>query len=637
MTLDEFAARRASRPAVKRLVHGVRLKPPERREAWIRRTAQLERRDASARLYLPPVNEEGSGVEGVIIANDVFSASRQPSGISSITLLFWGSEWRSPGILVDPIDMVSQTQVVLGTDYFSATAQYGVNPPIQVTWGYVPAEVEGYFFGVPTIIDIADPANNFTDGQVESIANLATTFPRTFFGLNDPPVDITLYLVITPPSIGNNTGLGEHDWEAGGDFAWGWATANFGLDQTLITISHEMIEALTDTDGTTGYRDPSGNEMADVCEPYSAVSNGIAVQSYYSNALDSCVIPDGIDPITLSSGFFVQSTFGGVGNFEVVCSASQGGIVHYWRNNDAAGLPWSKSGSFLSSAPIAGLSLIQSNYNFPGDLYGVAIAPGTGAVSELRRDPSGAWGLTQIYVGQNGGTALVGAVGTPALIQSRSDMAAIVRGTFYLVLAMNDGSLQLFERYNDFFAQTESLVPIWSTGSVIGQLTSPAPAVSVVQTNYDIEPAGFQPILPAQNPPLDALEIIINDGGSLLHFAGPPGGPYARETLAIGNGDLLGRPALIQSSYGVTGNLELVIASQSHGVNHYYRDNDVPANAWTFGATLPFEYAGDVSLIEGRAGTLEVIVIDQDHDYVGSLSRNAQNVWQPVVFIGTAS
>ena len=634
LALDEFARRRPRPAARKKGLHGVRLKPIDLRQKLVAQNARVVRQDETGRLFFPPISQGN----GQVIVNDVFTANKPPSGVSSVSLLFWGSAWSSAGAPVSWSEMVAQTQVLLGTNYFSQIGQYGVGPPVQIASALVPPEVTVDFLGVPVVITIDDPQNDFTDAQVNAVAELAALNPAAFFGGGGAPINPALYLLITPPDVSNSNALGEHDWDAAAPFAFGWATADVGLDQTLITITHEIIETLTDTDTATGYRDSLGNEIADVCDPYSAVKNGVAVQAYYSNALDACVIPDNIDPVTLSSGFFVQSTYGEVGNFEVVYPSGDGGIVHYWRNNDDPSLPWAESGRFLSPNTYQGLCLIQSNYNYPGDLYGAAIDLG-GAVWELRRDPSGAWSQTPILVGPGGGTALVGAVGIPAMIQSRSDFVSIVRGTFYMVLAMQDGSLQLFERYNDVVPPFNSFTPVWSAGSNVlppGTLQSSAPAVSVVQTSYMIyAAAGFQPILPAQDPPLDALEIMINDGGSLLHVAGPPGGPYVSDSLTIGNGDLLGRPALIQSTYGITGNLELVVASQNHGVNHYWRNNDIPLDTWNFGAQLPFRYAGDVSLIESKAGTLEIIVVDQDGDYIGHLSRNTSNEWQPVTFIGT--
>jgi len=76
-----------------------------------------------------------------------------------------------------------------------------------------------------------------------------------------------------------------------------------------------------------------------------------------------------IDPARAVKGrpAFIQSTYGVRGNFEVVGLTDVGGLVHYWRNNDAAGFPWS-AGTLLPPVPNApplhfdDVTMIQSSY-----------------------------------------------------------------------------------------------------------------------------------------------------------------------------------------------------------------------------------------------------------------------------------
>jgi hypothetical protein len=64
---------------------------------------------------------------------------------------------------------------------------------------------------------------------------------------------------------------------------------------------------------------------------------------------------------------FIQSHFGNRGNFEVVTPHVSGGAVHFWRNNDAAGLPWSgPSGAFGTGETIIAVSLLEGNFGTPG-------------------------------------------------------------------------------------------------------------------------------------------------------------------------------------------------------------------------------------------------------------------------------
>lgn len=68
----------------------------------------------------------------------------------------------------------------------------------------------------------------------------------------------------------------------------------------------------------------------------------------------------------------IQSTFGTKGNFELVVPRVPGGLVHFWRNNDVGGFPWSGPTPF-GSGGAKQVSLIQSNFG-PGNLEVDAIS-----------------------------------------------------------------------------------------------------------------------------------------------------------------------------------------------------------------------------------------------------------------------
>ncbi|WP_322762258.1 hypothetical protein [Frankia sp. Cr2] len=59
----------------------------------------------------------------------------------------------------------------------------------------------------------------------------------------------------------------------------------------------------------------------------------------------------------------VQSQFGRLGNFEVVAPSAAGGLVHFWRNNDAAGFPWSTPRTFGTElGHVDAVTMIQSSF-----------------------------------------------------------------------------------------------------------------------------------------------------------------------------------------------------------------------------------------------------------------------------------
>ncbi len=69
----------------------------------------------------------------------------------------------------------------------------------------------------------------------------------------------------------------------------------------------------------------------------------------------------------------IQSRFGTKGNFEMVVPSASGGLVHYWRNNDAANLPWSAPTPFGQSlGTVDAVTMIESNFGSPGNLEVVA-------------------------------------------------------------------------------------------------------------------------------------------------------------------------------------------------------------------------------------------------------------------------
>ncbi len=69
----------------------------------------------------------------------------------------------------------------------------------------------------------------------------------------------------------------------------------------------------------------------------------------------------------------IQSRFGQKGNFELVVPSTGSGLLHMWRNNDYAGLPWSEPTPFGEGlGQVDAVTMIQSNYGSPGNLEVIA-------------------------------------------------------------------------------------------------------------------------------------------------------------------------------------------------------------------------------------------------------------------------
>jgi hypothetical protein len=62
----------------------------------------------------------------------------------------------------------------------------------------------------------------------------------------------------------------------------------------------------------------------------------------------------------------IQGRFGTRGNFELVTPLGDGGLAHYWRDNDAPGLPWHGPAVFAQDMGLFdAVTLIQSNFASP--------------------------------------------------------------------------------------------------------------------------------------------------------------------------------------------------------------------------------------------------------------------------------
>ena len=95
--------------------------------------------------------------------------------------------------------------------------------------------------------------------------------------------------------------LGQHhvfDFDESGTILrvhYGWVRGTT-LDEYSITLSHELVESITDPemDGVhfVDCTDVDGTcEIGDVCNDSYNLSNGTAVQEYYSAASDRCIRP----------------------------------------------------------------------------------------------------------------------------------------------------------------------------------------------------------------------------------------------------------------------------------------------------------------------------------------------------------
>jgi hypothetical protein len=269
------------------------------------------------------------------------------------------------------------------------------------------------------------------------------------------------------------------------------------------------------------------------------------------------------------SGYFLQSSFGTRGNFELVAPRLGGGLAHYWRNNDVPGLPWSSAFPFGSGA-VSEVSCIQSTFG-PGNLELIA-RQGSQLVFYWRTN-----GPPFNWSGPFGIPNANSVSGNPALIQSTHG----IRGNFELVVPMASGGLAHFWRNND-----DSALP-WHGPFHFGR--GNIGGVCLLQANYG-------------NP--GNLELVAREGNQLVFYwrMGRPPFTWSGPFPIPGSAGVTGAPALIQSTHGVQGNFELVCPLATGGMVHFWRNNDDPTLPWHGPTPFGTGHISAVSFFQGTFG-----------------------------------
>jgi hypothetical protein len=195
----------------------------------------------------------------------------------------------------------------------------------------------------------------------------------------------------------------------------------------------------------------------------------------------------------------IQSRFGTKGNFEVVAPAQNGGLLHFWRNDDAPALPWNGPTQFGQSlGAVDAVTMIESNFGTPGNLEVICRVGNTLYFFWRDSGPAFAW---------NGPfTLMSGVAGNPVLIQSRFG----AKGNFELVVPSQTGGLLHFWRNNDAAG-----LP-WSTPTPFGEGLGPVDAVTMIQSNYG-SPGNLEVVCRAGN----VMRWFWRDSGPTFYWNGP--------------------------------------------------------------------------------------------------------------------
>jgi Domain of unknown function (DUF1929)/Glyoxal oxidase N-terminus len=307
-------------------------------------------------------------------------------------------------------------------------------------------------------------------------------------------------------------------------------------------------------------------------------------------------------------GFFVQSSHGRKGNFEVVVPRSGGGLAHWWRDNDDPDRPWrGPTLMFGSTQDVDAAALIQSNFGTVGNLEVVANAGGS--LYHYWRDDGGTW-TWHANLAKPAAPVATGVVGTPGLVQSSHG----TKGNFEVVAPHVGGGLAHWWRDNDAASVTWHGPVRFGSGSVR--------AAALIQSNFGR---------------LGNLEVVALVGDQLVHWWRDDGGTWKWTKGAKFATGVAGPPALIQSSHGNNRNFEVVAPLTAGGLAHWWRGaNGVWHGPTTFGAGSVLAAALIQSNL-GPVGNLEVMALvgdqlvhwSRDDGGTGSWSEQARLARQP--------
>jgi hypothetical protein len=290
---------------------------------------------------------------------------------------------------------------------------------------------------------------------------------------------------------------------------------------------------------------------------------------------------------TKHSGFLKKSTFGHNGNFELAIASRRGGFAHFWRNNDAAGFPWSGPQLFGCSS-VSAPSLLQ---NDEGPLEVFACSRGRIAVyTRISR-----WSTPKYFAFDVAGNA--------AVIQADG-------GQLHLVVPLAGGGFAHFKRSSNPGAA-------WEAMAGFGQNAGIAASVALIQSNFG-DPGNLEIIAVMGTGPSSFLAHFWLDSSGL--WSGPNVVPLA----SVPAGAVpTGVPAFLQSRHGLKGNFEAIVGLSTGGFAHITRDNDSPDLHWNSARTFGTGNFSAVSVLQSGFGAAGV----GNFELAGCVDNRVEHYW----------
>jgi hypothetical protein len=213
-----------------------------------------------------------------------------------VQLLLWGDWWLTPAGAARGALVIARTRAMIDSPYFSELSQYGISPP---AWRGA------------TVITEPGPPAGFTSDTGEQILDLVNDLVDD--NVSPSPEDEPIAFVVLMPGgfsrkpgdpNGAHTYTAYYEFPFSKDYYWAAWVRSFDPangddpEDTARTISHEIVEMLSDPDTGAGwYAGPvETGEISDAGveadgTKQAAWVNGAHVQSYWSNRHGATVIP----------------------------------------------------------------------------------------------------------------------------------------------------------------------------------------------------------------------------------------------------------------------------------------------------------------------------------------------------------
>lgn len=386
-----------------------------------------------------------------------------------------------------------------------------------------------------------------------------------------------------------------------------------------------------------------------------------------------------------SGGFFIQSRAGESGNFEVVIPWPDGGLAHFWRENDAVGAPWHGPAIF-GSGRYFGASVADSDFaafqsSSIKNLEVIAVTEG-GQVEHWWRENGGA------FIWHKAATLFEDGTGVPALAYTFAtfkedefglgiDLDSHDPSEFYFAMPFRDGGLRLVSRLNALDGPKEWKEiggfrerPLALAQAVLQDKDFVGVGLALTTLRNATTYAGWREMKEGVNDPLvrgDVVVAAVSDQGALNIYVwgvGPPVAFGSRDiwvegtslSLPTEHGHLLrpfrGRPSILQSDYGLSeahgfvpwssadyGNLEVVAPGKDGGILYFWRKNGEHrspphiSNGWNFQAKIGEAIYDEVSLIQSNYGNddhcnLELVARRRDQRGFDFFWREPDLIWR---------